>query len=78
MEAAAKADVVISYLPEASMGSAVEIHAAWAARRTILAVAPGSMAQNWVVRSYADRVFPSIDALREWLREAAESAAAAT
>ena len=53
------------------MGSAVEIHAAWAARRTILAVAPGSMAQNWVVRSYADRVFPSIAELHEWLCEAA-------
>ena len=68
VEAAAAADVVISYLPEASMGSAVEIYAAHAAGKTILAVAPGTMAQNWVVRSYAERVFSSIDELRAWLQ----------
>ena len=67
VEAAAAADVVISYLPEASMGSAVEIHAARQNNRTILAVAPGSMANNWVVRSYADHTFSSIDELRGWL-----------
>lgn len=67
VEAAAAADVVISYLPEASMGSAVEIHAARQNNRTILAVAPGSMAGNWVVRSYADHTFSSIDELRGWL-----------
>ena len=44
VEAAAKADVIISYLPEASMGSAVEIHAAHGNGKTILVVAPGSMA----------------------------------
>ena len=67
VDAAAKADIVISYLPEASMGSAVEIHAAKGAGKVILVVAPGSMAQNWVVRSYADSVFASIDELRQWL-----------
>ena len=67
VDAAAAADIVVSYLPEASMGSAVEIHAARAAGRTILVVAPGSMAQNWVIRSYADYVFASIDELSVWL-----------
>ena len=51
------------------MGSAVEIYAARAAGRTVLAIAPGSMAQNWVIRSYADRVFASIDELRAWLAD---------
>ena len=46
VEAAAAADVVVSYLPEASMGSAVEIYAARAAGKTILAVAPGSMVRG--------------------------------
>ena len=67
VEAAANADVVISYLPEASMGSAVEIYAAREAGRTVLAIAPGSMAGNWVVRSYADELFASIDELSVWL-----------
>lgn len=67
VDAAAKADVVISYLPEASMGSAVEIHSARATGRKVLVVAPGSMAGNWVVRSYADRTFASIDDLGAFL-----------
>lgn len=69
VDAAAAADVVVSYLPEASMGSAVEIHAAKLAGKTIIAVAPGSMAANWVVRSYSDRVVPGLDELRAHLAE---------
>ena len=65
-------DVVISYLPEASMGSAVEIHAAMLAGKKILVVAPISRA-NWVVRSYADLVFKSIDELGSWLKRAWDS-----
>ena len=67
VDAAAAADVIVSYLPEASMGSAVELHAARAAGRRVLAIAPGSMAGNWVVRSYADHVFETIDQLGSWL-----------
>jgi hypothetical protein len=67
VDAAAASDVVISYLPEASMGSAVELHAARQNGRVILAVAPGSMAGNWVVRSYADETFNSIEDLSGWL-----------
>ena len=68
IKAAAGADVVVSYLPEASMGSAVEIYAAMEAGKRILVVAPGSMAGNWVVRSYADNIFASMDELGAWLR----------
>ncbi|EOD26211.1 Hypothetical protein EMIHUDRAFT_115140 [Emiliania huxleyi CCMP1516] len=77
VDAAAHADVVVSFLPEASMGSAVEIYAAKQAGKPVLVIAPGTMAQNWVVRSYADRVFPSIDALQTWLasQNAADRAA---
>ena len=64
VDAAAEADVLISYLPEASMGSAIEIYKARSAGKKILVVAPGSMAGNWTVRSYADRVFSSIEELR--------------
>ena len=68
VDAAAAADVVVSYLPEASMGSAVEIYAAKSAGRKILVVAPGSMAQNWTVRSYADCTFASIQEVGIWLK----------
>ena len=56
-------DVVVSYLPEASMGSAVEIHAAKLAGKRVIAIAPDRMGQNWVVRSYADNKLASIDEL---------------
>ena len=70
--AAAAADVVVSYLPTASMGSAVELHAAHAAGRVVLCVAPGSMRGNWVVRSYSERVFDDIEQLAEYLVKAAQ------
>lgn len=73
VRAAAEADVIVSYLPEASMGSAVELHAAHAAGRKVLAVAPSSMANNWVVRSYSDHVFANIAELRDWLASALQS-----
>ena len=65
---AANCDVVVSYLPTASMGSAVELHAAYVAGRLILVVAPGEkMKGNWVVRSYADKVFDNVTELQDWL-----------
>lgn len=76
VRAAAEADVIVSYLPEASMGSAVELHAAHAAGRKVLAVAPSSMANNWVVRSYSDRVFCSIRDMGDWLASALQSSEA--
>ena len=70
--AAASADVVVSYLPTASMGSAVELHAAHAAGRVVLCVAPGSMRGNWVVRAYSARVFDDIPSLAEYLTQAVQ------
>lgn len=67
---AARCDVIISYLPSASMGSAVELHAAHESGKLVLVVAPGeNMKRNWVIRVYADHVFDSIEELRRWLLE---------
>lgn len=63
VDQAGASDVVVSYLPEASMGSAVEIHAAKLAGKRVIAIAPDRMGQNWVVRSYADNKLASIDEL---------------
>ena len=71
VDLAARSDVIISYLPTASMGSAVELHAARQAGRLVLVVAPGKMRGNWVVRSYADHVFEDVRALEVWLLERA-------
>ncbi|MFZ1946439.1 MAG: hypothetical protein WAW06_02730 [bacterium] len=58
-EAARKSDLLVAYLPEASMGSAVEM---WEARRAgvkIVAITP--MEHNWVVRYAADLVVRTIE-----------------
>lgn len=72
VSAAAASDVVVSYLPTASMGSALELHAARAAGRLVVVIAPGgSMATNWVVRAYAHKVLESIEEFAEWLASTA-------
>jgi hypothetical protein len=66
--AAAASDVVISYLPTASMGSALELQAAHAANKVVLAVAPANMRSNWVVRSYSSKIFDSIAEVASFLQ----------
>ena len=58
---AAEADVLIAYLPEASMGTAIEMWTAFNAGTTIIAVTP--LQHNWVVRLTADTVLPDLDTL---------------
>ena len=52
---AATADVVVCWLPEASMGTAVEMYLAAKAGAVVVTITP--MAANWVVRTYSDRIF---------------------
>ncbi len=59
VEAAAGADLVVAYIPQASMGTAIEM---WEASRNgvpILAISP--LGANWVVMLLARQVFPTID-----------------
>jgi hypothetical protein len=54
-----KSDALIVYLPEASMGSAIEM---WEARRVgvpVVAVTP--MAANWVVRLFSDAICETLE-----------------
>ncbi len=52
---AAQCDVLIAYVPTASMGTAVEMHEAWRTGRVILTITP--MKANWAIRFYSDRIF---------------------
>ena len=65
MERAAQADVLVAYVPEASMGTAVEMWQAYRAGRVVLAVT--DMTINWAVRFLADRTFPTPDQLERFL-----------
>lgn len=60
---AGEADMVIAYLPQASMGTAIEMWTAYNANKTIVAVTP--LKHNWVVRVTADEILPDLDTLLE-------------
>ncbi|NLF63076.1 MAG: hypothetical protein GX579_00600 [Chloroflexi bacterium] len=58
---AAEADLLIAYLPHASMGTAIEMWTAYHNNAYIVAVTP--MTHNWVVRITADEVLPDLESL---------------
>jgi hypothetical protein len=55
---AAQSDMLVAYLPMASMGTALEMYEAYHAGVPVVAVSP--LAENWVVRALASRVFPAL------------------
>jgi len=59
MQQAAQADVVVAYLPEASMGTAIEMWEARRAGRRVIVISP--MKKNWVVRFLADQEYESLE-----------------
>ena len=54
-------DVVIAFVPEASMGTAIEMWEAYQHGRIVVAVSP--LVHNWVIRFCSHRVFPDFSAL---------------
>ena len=63
VEQAAHSDLVIAYLPQASMGTALEMWEAWRAGVPVIAITP--LATNWVVRTCAAQCFESLEAFAE-------------
>jgi len=66
-EEAARADVLIAYVPQASMGTAVEMWQAYQAGKPILTISP--LAENWVVKFLSTRLFPSLEAFEAFVKE---------
>ena len=58
---AAKADVVIAYVPTCSMGTAVEMWEARRAGKMVISVSP--LEKNWVVRYLSTHMVGSLEAL---------------
>jgi hypothetical protein len=58
---AAKADLLIAFVPEATMGTAVEMFVAHQAGVPVYTVSP--MTENWVVFSLSTLIFSDIDEL---------------
>jgi len=63
---AREADLLIAYLPYASMGTAIEMWAAYSSHTYVVAVTP--MTHNWVVRITADEILPSLESLLAYIQ----------
>jgi hypothetical protein len=64
-ELAATADCLVAYVPEASMGTAIEM---WQAHRVgvpVYTISP--LAENWVVFTLSTEVFPSLAAFVDFV-----------
>jgi hypothetical protein len=67
VDTAASADMIVAYLPEASMGSAMEMLRAFDKGKPILTISP--MNKNWFILAVSDLIFPSFEALDGWLQK---------
>jgi hypothetical protein len=62
---ASQADLLVAYVPKASMGTALEMWKAFEADVPVVTISP--MAANWVIRHLSSVVLPDLDAFREWV-----------
>lgn len=62
---AARADVVVSYLPRASMGTAVEMFNAFTKRSKVITISP--MKGNWAVEFLSHHVCPDLKSFAAFL-----------
>lgn len=67
---ASSCDLVIAYVPQASMGTALEMNAAYEKGVPVIAISP--LRENWVIRAVATRVFPDLMAFTAYLETLSE------
>jgi hypothetical protein len=65
---AAASDLLIAYVPTASMGTALEMYVAHERGVPVITISP--LAENWVVRALSRRVYPDLDRFLAAVREA--------
>jgi hypothetical protein len=66
MKRAAGVDLLVAYLPEASMGTAIEMWIAFDAGIKVVAISP--MKENWCVKYLSHRVCPGLDDFERYVR----------
>ena len=64
---AGQADVLVAYVPEASMGTAVEMWQAYNNGARVYCISP--LAQNWVVKLLSSQLFPTLEAFEAFVRD---------
>jgi hypothetical protein len=65
VDRASEADFLIAYVPEASMGTAIEMWQAYGAGARILSISP--MSENWVVKFLSERVFATMEEFADFV-----------
>ena len=55
-------DVLIAFVPEASMGTAIEMWEAWRAKRVVIAISPLSL--NWTIKYCSHLVYPDLESFQ--------------
>jgi hypothetical protein len=73
IDLASSSDLMIAYAPVASMGTALEMYAAYQQGVPVLTISP--MRDNWVVRALSRRVFPDLPSFKAFIAGADSSAA---
>lgn len=53
-------DLLVAYVPEASMGTAIEMWEAWKNGATVITISP--MSRNWAVKFLSHKIYPDLDA----------------
>jgi hypothetical protein len=64
---AASADIVIAYLPEASMGTALEMIRAYDNGKTIISIS--TLGKNWFIRAVSAKIFLSLGDFCAWIHQ---------
>ena len=67
LDRAARADVLVAYLPRASMGTALEMWRAYEAGKPVFVISP--MHSNWMLWATATRIFPNLQAFAAFVVE---------
>lgn len=66
-QAAAQVDALVAYVPQASMGTAIEIWQAYQAGIPVYCISP--LETNWVVRFLSKEIFNSIQAFEAFVAQ---------
>ena len=64
---AGTSDIVIAFLPKASMGTALEIIRAYDNGITIISISP--MEKNWFINAVSTKIFPTLDDFCIWISQ---------
>jgi hypothetical protein len=65
LDLACSSDLVVAYAPIASMGTALEMYAAYLQNIPVVTISP--MVDNWVVRVLSHRVFPDLTSFTDFV-----------